>query len=109
MIIPGSVELKGDETKVKGIIQVWLNNVASIDRRLRLLEKMQKEHEAKISAQPFVRFHSDFVGQLLMSESLGIAKVISQCLKNPQKFSILRAKRAAFISKKPWVNRFCPL
>ena len=77
MIISGSVELKGDEAKVKGIIQVWLNNVASIDRRLRLLEKMQKEHEAKISAQPFVRFHSDFVGQLLMSESLGIAKVIS--------------------------------
>lgn len=75
LLFSGSVELKGEEAKVKAIIQVWLDNVASIDRRLRLLEKMQKEHEAKISAQPFVRFHSDFVGQLLMSESLGIAKV----------------------------------
>ena len=68
-------DLPESEAKVKAIIQVWLDNVASIDRRLRLLDKMQKEHEAKISEKAFVGFHSDFVGQLLMSETLGIAKV----------------------------------
>ena len=34
---------------------------------------------------------------------------IPQCLKTPQKFSILRAKRATFFFQKPLVNRFCPL
>jgi hypothetical protein len=53
---------------------MWSDNVASVDRRLRLLERMQKVRQAKMNGEPFIRFHSDFVGQLLMSESLGISQ-----------------------------------
>ena len=38
-----------------------------------------------------------------------IFKQCAQCLKPTIKVSFLRAKRATFISKKPLVNRFCPL
>ena len=68
------MELHDPEQKVKAILEIWLENMVSIDRRLRLLSKMQKVRKAKISDPKFVRFHQDFVGQLLMSEKAAIAK-----------------------------------
>lgn len=67
-----SLSDKGD--KVKEIIKIWENNLATVDRRLRLLDKLERQRKAKVEASPFVKFHSDFVGQLLMSESLGISQ-----------------------------------
>ena len=54
------VDLIDPEGLVKAVIKVWFDNVASIDRRLRLLDKMQVLRKAKVSSMPFVRFHSEF-------------------------------------------------
>ena len=52
--------------KVKKIIKIWLDNVASVDRRLRLLDKMQKMRKAKMSTMTMVRFHSEFQGRVII-------------------------------------------
>ena len=67
-----SLSDKGDQ--VREIIRIWENNLATVDRRLKLLDKLERQRKVKVEASPFVKFHSDFVGQLLMSESFGMSQ-----------------------------------
>lgn len=73
-IVSDVIQYDAGDTRIKAIIGLWLENVATIDRRLRLLSKMQTMRKAKVSSMPFVRFHSEFVGQLLMSQDKALAK-----------------------------------
>ncbi len=71
------LELSDPERKVLEILKLWSRNISNLEDQETLKESMEKTRKAKISAESFVRFHSDFMGLLLMSENRGIAQVVT--------------------------------
>ncbi len=70
------IEIHDHTSNVIKVLKVWLKNLENQEDQERLKESTEKVRKAKISADSFVRFHSDFMGLLLMSENRGIAQVI---------------------------------